>query len=138
MKTNVTHSNGRLAIGGLLLVLALLILPMTSALAGTGNTSGRAVNEEGQRVISDPMVKVTIQSKVLEAVITDVGDRFQVSGETIITNPDGRQVSIRKMLVPCDAEITYKTENGKRIAQRIKTIRLSQDTTWKWGADRPE
>ena len=84
------------------------------------------------------MARVTIEKKVLEAVITNVGDRYRVSDETIITNPEGRQVSIREMLVPCDAEITYKTENGKRVAQRIKTTRLGSDTTWKWGADRPE
>jgi hypothetical protein len=138
MKTNVFHSNGRLAISALLLILAVSILPMTSALAGTGGKSSGVVNEEGTQTISDPVTKVTIQEKVLEAVITNVGNRFQISKETIITNAEGRQVSIREMLVPCDAEITYKTENGKQIAQRIKTIRLGRDTTWKWGADRPE
>lgn len=138
MKTNVSHSNGRLAICALLLILAVSILPMGSALAETGGKSGRAVHLEGEHVISDPVAKVTIQKKVLEAVITNIGDRYRISDETIITNLDGKQVSIREMLVPCDAEITYKTEKGKRIAQRVKTIRLSRDNTWKWGADRPE
>jgi hypothetical protein len=138
MKTNVSHSNGRLAICALLLTLAVSILPVTSALAGTGGRSGRTVNEEGVLVISDPVASVTIEKKVLEAVITNVGDRYRVSDETIITNTEGRQVSIREMLVPCDAEITYKTEKGKRVAQRIKTTRLGSDNTWKWSADRPE
>jgi hypothetical protein len=138
MKTNVSHSNGRMAIYALLLILVVSILPMTSALAENSGKSSEAASEEGPRAISDPVVKVTIQTKMLEAVITNVGDRFQVSKETIITNPEGRQVSIRKMLVPCDAEIIYKTEKGKRIAQRIKTIRLGRNTTWKWDADRPE
>jgi len=138
MKTYVSHSKGRLAICASLLILAVSILPMTSATAGTGGRNGRAVREGDEHVINDPVARVTIEKKVLEAVITNVGDRYRVSDETIITNPEGRQVSIRQMLVPCDAEITYKTENGKRVAQRIKTTRLGNDTTWKWGADRPE
>lgn len=138
MKTTVSHNRGRLAIYAMIIVLAVTAMPMTSALAGTGSKSGKPVNAEGEYIISDPVAKVTIQGKVLEAVITNVGDRFGVTKETIITNPEGQQVSIREMRVPCDAEITYKTVKGKRIAQRIATIRISSNSTWKWQVERPE
>jgi hypothetical protein len=138
MKTNVSHSRGRLVIYALILILAISMMPMTSVLAGPGSKNGKAVNEEGEHIISDPVAKVTIQKKVIEAVITNAGDRYIVSKETIVTNPEGQQVSIRKMLVPCDVEITYKTEKGKRVAQRIATIRIGRNSTWKWEADKPE
>ncbi|MEJ2157510.1 MAG: hypothetical protein P8X96_19440 [Desulfobacteraceae bacterium] len=138
MKSNVSPSRGHLVIFAWILILAVTMVPMASAIAGTGSKSGKAVNAEGALVISEPVAKVTIQKKLLEAVITNVGDRFKVSKETIITNPEGQQVSIREMLVPCDAEISYKTEKGERVAQRIATIRIGRNSTWKWEAEIPE
>jgi hypothetical protein len=114
------------------MVAAIIGVPMSSAIAG--NTA----DQEGPEVNSIPTVKVTIQKKVIEAVITSVGDRFTISEETIITGMNGEQMSIRELLVPCDAEITYQTEKGKRVAQRIKTYRLNRSNSWKWGADKPE
>jgi mRNA-degrading endonuclease YafQ of YafQ-DinJ toxin-antitoxin module len=85
-----------------------------------------------------PRKTVTIEEKMLEAVITNIGDRFQLSKETIITGLDGKQVSIRQMLVPCDAEIIYETKQGARIAQRIKMLRVESNSRWQWSSDLPE
>ena len=114
------------------MVAAMIGLPMCAALAGDMD------GQEGEGATPIPMVKVTIKKKEIEAVITNVGDRFKVSGETIITDMNGDQVSIRNFLVPCDAEITYQTINGKRTAERIKTVRLASDASWQWESRKPE
>ena len=114
------------------MVAAMIGLPMCVA------TADDMEGQEGKDATPIPMVKVTIKKKEIEAVTTNVGDRYNVSKETIITNMDGDQVSIRKFLVPCDVEMTYQTINGKRVAERIKTVRLGSDASWKWEAAKPE
>ena len=132
MNTNIFRSRSRSTICALLMVAVMIGLPMCGALAD--NMDGR----EGEKTTPIPMVKATIKKKEIEAVITNVGDRFKISNEAIITGLNGEQVSIREFLVPCDAEITYRTVKGERIAERIKTVRLGSDTTWKWKARQPE
>jgi hypothetical protein len=120
----------RKKICALLLALAVTALPMSGALAGTA--------EEGPQANSVQTAKVSIKEKTIEVVVTNVGERYNISKETIITDLNGQQASIREMLVPCDAEIAFQTEKGVRVAQRIKVIRISNDNTWHWKDDQPE
>ncbi|MGD9368660.1 MAG: hypothetical protein PVH87_23365 [Desulfobacteraceae bacterium] len=120
----------RKKICALLLALAVTAVPISGALAGTA--------EEGPQANSVPEAKVSIKAKMIEAVVTITGERYKISEETIITDLNGKQVNIRKMLVPCDAEITFQTEKGVRVAQRIKVIRIGSKSTWHWKAEQPE
>jgi hypothetical protein len=122
----------------LLLVLSLAALPINGAIADTADKGGYANGQEGQVLNTMPLTTASIEKKTLEAVITTIGERFKLSKETVITDLNGKQVSIRQMLVPCDAEITFETQNGVRVAQRIKMLRLGRDSRWQWDADRPE
>ena len=98
---------------------------------------GLQQNREGVEV-SLPQASVTIEKKMLEAVVTTTGESYALSSETIIMGMDGKQVSIREMLVPCDAEITFFTEGGKRQAKRIHVKRVSSKNTWQWTTRQPE
>ncbi len=82
--------------------------------------------------------QATIEKKSLETITTNTGEKFALSENTIIVNTDGQQVSIRDMLVPCDAEIGYQTENGVRTAERITIKLVSANATWQWSSARPE
>lgn len=118
---------------------AVLIIALVSVAPGAADRRAPAIGAGGsEQVIQLPMQRVTIERKTLESVITNIGDRFALSDETIITGLDGQQVNIRKMLVPCEAEITYETKNGVRTAQRIKIISIASDASRKWVSDRPD
>jgi hypothetical protein len=119
------------------IALIVTVAAMAPAMADE-NPLGSEYMEAGQGGDQLPSKTVTIEKKMLGAVITNVGDRFQLSKETIITGLDGKQVSIRQMLVPCDAEIIYETKQGARIAQRIKMLSVHSDSRWQWSADHPE
>ncbi len=115
--------------------LVFVLLAVNAATISAGRQSASA---SGENAVQLPVNTVTIEKKTLEAVITNIGDRYKVVDETIIVGLDGQQVNIRKMLVPCDAEVTYTTEQGARIAQRIKMIRIGNNPSWHWIAERPE
>jgi hypothetical protein len=120
------------AAAGTVMIIALVSVP---ASAGQKNL---AVGSGGEQGVQLPMHKVSIAKKTLESVISNSGDRYALSDETIITGLDGQQVNIRKMLVPCEAEITYETKNGLRTAQRIKIVSIARDASRKWVSDRPD
>ncbi|MCP4745161.1 MAG: hypothetical protein GY874_03320 [Desulfobacteraceae bacterium] len=94
------------------------------------------LNEENSPPL--PVKEVTIDIKSLEDVTTTTGESYVVSDETIIAGLDSKQVSIRKMLVPCDARITYKVKNNVAIAQLIKITRIHSDANWHWIVKYPE
>jgi len=139
MNANRFHTSCHKRLCAWLLALAMIMvaLPTGGALADSA-VGGFNAKVEGSQVNILPVAKVNIEKKMLEAVITNVGDQFKVSKETIITDLNGKQVSIREMLVPCDVEITYESENGTRVAHRIKIVRISRNNSWKWMSKQPE
>lgn len=95
-------------------------------------------DETGGYQVTLPVVNVAIASKTAKSVTTTIGDRFSVSQQTIIVGTDGRQVSIRDMLVPCDAELTYSGEAGSTypLAQLIKIKSIGNNPSWKYEGTR--
>jgi hypothetical protein len=87
-----------------------------------------------------PKKSVTIASKSAESVTTNTGDRFAVSKQTIIVGLDGRQVSIRKFLVPCDAVVTYSSSRdfSYPLAQMIRVKSVASNADWRYKALAPE
>ncbi|MFZ1984894.1 MAG: hypothetical protein WAU91_10805 [Desulfatitalea sp.] len=106
-------------------------------LAKGGDPGNQPAGKEGQNRVLDT-IRVTIEKKSLETVTTNIGDKYSLSDNTIIVDTDGQQVSTRKMLVPCEAEIAYSTEKGVRMAERINIKSVSNNASWKWSSDRPE
>jgi hypothetical protein len=129
MNTAIPHKPHRI----LILMIILMLVP---AMAPAAGPSG--YEEEGVPRIRLQTDSVTIAKKGLEKVTTNVGNTYALSRETIIVGLDGHQVSIRKMLVPCDAEISYVTEHGVRKASRIRITRVGDDPNWQWTSDIPE
>jgi hypothetical protein len=113
-------------------LLALMLNP--AALMAEGHSEG----EEGSYQQTLPVVNVSIASKTADSVTTNFGDRFDVTQQTIIVGTDGRQVSIRKMLVPCEAELTYSTDGAAAfpLAQIIRIHSVSRNPTWKYEGGR--
>jgi hypothetical protein len=103
----------------LILMIFLMMVPVTAAVAGpAGRTGAHIMAEEEGAQQELPMDTVTIAKKGLKKVTTNAGKTYTLSKATIIVGLDGHQVSIREMLVPCDAEISYVLEQGARRAQR--------------------
>lgn len=142
-----THTHFRyknaLRAGAIIVVIVLASALLTavvtdSALAADKPGQGRKfIGEEGAVNVL-PMAKVYIEKKFREAVVTVSGERYDLSSETIIVGLDGKQVSTRDMLFPCDAEITYERRSGARMAQRITILRIARDASWKWTDGRSE
>ena len=120
-------------------LLALLLVVLLAAPVAADRDSNRAkgaIHERSDNPL--PVVTVTIDRKSVGSVTTNVGDTYGVGSDTMIVNPDGHQVSIRKMLIPCEAEVTYGTENGARKATRIDIKQVGNNPAWQWSAPRPE
>jgi hypothetical protein len=95
-----------------------------------------AASREGG--VQPPSAKVTIEKKTLAVVITNIGDRYSVSEETIIADAKGRQISIRDLLVPCEAEVNFITEGGVRKAEFIKILQIGRNASWRWFSESPD
>ena len=126
MKTSRIH----LLRMGFVGLLALMLAIPGSLMAADDQSEG----EVGSYQKKLPVLNVSIVSKTANSVTTNIGDRFEVSQQTIIVGTDGRQVSIRKMLVPCEAELTYSTGNAATmpLAQLIRIHSIGQNPTWKY------
>jgi hypothetical protein len=117
-------------------IVMVICLSLASAMVWAAPALKNSGAEEGGQY--EPMDRVSIEKKMIDAVVTNVGEVYELDEQTIITGMDGKQVSIRKMLVPCEAEVTYDTKQGKRIARRIRITRVHDKARWQWGARRPE
>jgi hypothetical protein len=107
---------------------------------GAGFAAGPSQDEIEAVRVELPKKSVTIESKSAESVTTNTGDRFAVSKQTIIVGLDGRQVSIRKFLVPCDAVVTYSSSRDLSypLAQMIRVKSVASDADWRYKAIAPE
>jgi hypothetical protein len=122
----------------------LMIIGLAILLSGTGwaDRPGRKPAlgqppEAGEGVGDDlQRIHATIEKKSLENITTSTGEKFAVSENTIIVGTDGQQVSIRAMLVPCEAEIGHRLDNGVRTAERITIQRVGSNATWHWTSEK--
>ncbi|MBI5550459.1 MAG: hypothetical protein HY911_03055 [Desulfobacterales bacterium] len=122
------------------LVLLAIVLISFLAAPAAADRDGHRVKPPTQEGTDHPLpvVTVTIDSKSTGSVTTTVGDSYAVDSDTMIVQTDGHQVSIRKMLVPCEAEVTYSEENGTRKATRIEIKKVGNNPRWQWTSARPE
>lgn len=73
-----------------------------------------------------PSAKVTIDKKTTQVVITTIGDRYGVDEKaTVIVGLNGRQVDYLDLLVPCDAVVTYHSDNGSNMVDLIQITGIS-------------
>ena len=123
----------------LLVILVLIVWALTgTALAGSMTNHAQKRLTVEQKNAPLPLAHVTIQKKSIESVTTNIGDRYRVNTDTIIVNTDGQQVSIRQMLVPCEALVSYSTAKGIRKAERIAIKHVGATATWQWSTRLPE
>lgn len=80
---------------------------------------------------------ITIEKKSLQNIYT-LGKRFAVNGETVIVGIDGKEITIKKMLVPCDAEVFFEIINGVRTARRVNVKRVAAGASWQWASEKPK
>lgn len=119
-------------------VAAVFLLILAAAPSATADRKPGWKGEEGQPRFALPVDEVTIEKKTLNEVITNTGREYALSTGTIIVDPDGQQVSIRKMLVPCEAEVTYSGSGNKREATRIQVKLVHSNASWQWTAKEAE
>jgi hypothetical protein len=119
-------------------VAAVLLLMFAAAPSAMADGKRLAKDLEGQPYITQPVDRVTIEKKTLTEVITNAGQEYSISDGTIIVGLDGHQISIRKMLVPCEAEITYSTDSSGREATRIQINLVYPDASWQWTSKNPD
>lgn len=131
----MNRRNNTPAIVAAAVILLLILASAHSVMADRKRASMRLADE---KQVAMPMDSVTIEKKTLTQVITNVGDEYSLSSGTIIVGLDGQQVSIRKMLVPCDAQITYKKKGNVRQAERIQITLIYPNASWHWFSKSPE
>ena len=115
---------------GLLLAAALIMTPWGAAFGAEG---------DDELETPPPSAEVTIDKKTTQVVITTVGDRYGVDEKaTVIVGLDGRQVDYLDLLVPCDAVVTYHSENGANMADLIQITGISATAKKDFFIERPE
>jgi hypothetical protein len=115
---------------GLLLAAALIMIPWGAAF-GAG--------EDDELETPPPSAEVTIDKKTSQVVITTIGERYGVDEkETVMVGPDGRELNYLDLPVPCDAVVTYHTENGSNRADLIQITRISSTAKKDFFIERPE
>jgi hypothetical protein len=115
---------------GLLLAAVLIMIPWGAAFGA---------EEDGELEIQPPSAEVTINKKTSRGVITSIGDRYGVDEKaTVIVGLDGRQVDYFDLLVPCDAVVTYHSENGSNMADLIRITGISATAKKDFFIERPE
>lgn len=120
---------------GLIAMTLLLFNLSDTAWAAEGKRAGKPLLTHQDREGPTSYLKierVSIAKKSLENVTTTAGIRYVITDNTIIIGMDGHQVSTREMLVPCDAEISFETEQGQRKAIYIKMTRLGKNASRSW------
>lgn len=78
--------------------------------------------------------QVTIAKKTAEMVMSTIGERYQISEGTLIIGLEGEQVSIGKLLVPCDVKLTYEINTDGRLVHRMVVLNIHEgasDRMWK-------
>lgn len=118
------------------LIAAIMLIAVPTWAESPGNRQVPVNQDEGQQPELSTK-NVAIQKKTLRRVYT-FGGSFAVNNETVILGTDGKEVSIKKMLVPCDAKVSYLVENGALTAKRIDILRVASDASWQWDSDHPE
>lgn len=126
--------------GNLLLIMMLAVLCFTLAApawaTSPGKGSVRGNQEEGQPQPLDS-VRVTVKKKSLQHLFT-AGWKFAVNKETLIVGTDGKEVSLKKMLVPCEVVVHYAVEKGGRTAKRVDIKRVLEGARWQWTDEMPQ
>ena len=130
-----THS--RLSARGCFFAVLLAMACLLAAPVWAGQHHRLTNQEEGAQTPQYSTAPVTIQKKSLKHVFA-YGRMFAVNPETVIVGTDGKEVSLKKMLVPCDAEVMYIMENGRPTAKRINIKRVAANASWQWTSERPE
>ena len=67
-------------------------------------------------------------------VITRTGERFKIREASLIVGLKGEQLLFPYLLVPCEAELVYRTEaNGTRTVHRIEVLNIHENATNQMG-----
>ncbi|RJQ81660.1 MAG: hypothetical protein C4519_08635 [Desulfobacteraceae bacterium] len=108
---------------------------MILLVAGMGATPAGKKNfhaDGKEDLIQLPLVKMMIHKKGLNQISDGAKKTFDVSEQTIIVGMDGKEMDIREMLVPCEAQVAYFTENGVPHAQRIDIKKIDPNASNKF------
>ncbi len=121
-----------------LLCIAMVMGLVATPIWASSRTKRHApVNQEEGVQPSYMKANITIQKKSLKHVFA-YGDTFAINAETLIVGSDGKEIKLKKMLVPCDAEVLYLIENGKPTAKRINVKSVASDAGPQWTAEHPQ
>ena len=107
------------------------------AWAGSPGQRHKLVNQDEGQQPQYSKVSITISKKSLKHIFA-IGKTLAVNQETVILGPDGKEVSLKKMLVPCDAEVFYLIEKGVPTAKRIKIKSVAASASWQWESEHPQ
>ena len=114
---------------GLILAAALVMVPCGAVFAA----------QDDDNEVPPPTAKVTLDKKTTEVVITTTGDRYAVAEKgTVIVGLDGQQVVYIDLPVPCDAVVTYRTQEGSQTALMIQITKISANAKKDFFQERPE
>jgi hypothetical protein len=84
-------------------------------------------DDAGESAMNLKKVSTTIEQKTSGHIITNAGERFVISQDTLIIGTNGKQIRYEKMPAPCKVELQYYKKNGRHVAQRIDIKSVSPD-----------
>jgi len=119
------------------MVTALLIAAPLSTVSGD-RVPGDRHGDENEQSAQLMRIYVTIAAKAKSHFLTDGGDRWQIAKNPLIIGANGRQVSLRDMPVPCEADILYFEKDNGRDVYRIEIKVVSQDAHQRFMGTRTE
>jgi hypothetical protein len=114
------------------MLIGVLLISLSAAPVMAGRTDKHkptGYQEETQGPLQFQKATVTIQSKTRKRISTSAFTSYAVTAGVLIYGPDGKTVSLKNLMVPCDAEVIYINENGVRSAVRINVKRIAADAT---------
>jgi hypothetical protein len=121
---------------GVMLITMIVVMGLFSGPLSAASPGRLPSSNEGQQPVLSK-AHTTIEKKSLQRIFT-YGQTYAVNDETLIVGSDGREVALKKMLVPCDVEVSYLIENGIRTAKRIAIKRIAEGASCNWVSEQPE
>ena len=107
------------------LIVMMLMVLSPPTYAGEANRSRR--DDASGTTLIVKQVPTTIEQKTSGHIITNTGERFVVSRNTLIIGTNGKQIRYEKMPAPCQVELQYYKKSGHSVAHRIDIKSVSPD-----------
>jgi hypothetical protein len=105
------------------------VMTATVAAREDGYTTRRSNVRPQDVVTSTALAGVTLSSKTPLVVYTRTGGMYNVSDTIVIIDENGAKITLNRLRLPCEADVTYSVDQGHRLARKIQVTSVSKDAS---------